>query len=437
MEAGMVAAGEQVPRCSTPSKKCITVEQFSKTPGQPRRIWLKVRQQLINGGIPDPTKAQVDYEITMQLLRPIDRYSDGQIIDRGPGRYGTGIKSVFLNMLNESVTVIGHSDPITTIHSDIARTITYVGKPDSVLPDSSADNKLVQLIHDRFFGPAQPSDRISLWSPAFQKAWRCTNAFFYQGWYENDSLEASICRLAGGLLFPKETFAMNISRDIYDIATGDSEGVSNLVQRLAWRYGPGILIGGARSLNNSIRGDQGPMLQSGSRVDFTVNQMRSANGGRVGQVARRVEPSDIQDLGGNLGGGGTPPVGPGSGRPMSGPVIFNAPPNATQAQIDQTRAYVEGSNEALRAGALSPTGRVSTLGQLRTAATLAANQERARALAAGTPYQGVVGHVPDTTWTGTPHPHSWLDLDRRVNSSLGGQSLRYPIGYRPTEFIFR
>lgn len=46
------------------------------------------------------------------------------------------------------------------------------------------------------------------------------------------------------------------------------------------------------------------------------------------------------------------------------------------------------------------------------------------------------GHVPDTTWTDDPLPHSWLDLDPRVNLSLGGQAGGYPVGFRPTEFIF-
>ena len=116
--------------------------------------------------------------------------------------------------------------------------------------------------------------------------------------------------------------------------------------------------------------------------------------------------------------------------------MFRAPPGATPEEIEQVQAYVNGSNEALKAGALSPTGRVSTAGQLRIDASAAAAEERASALAQGTPYQGHVGHVPDTTWTGNPQPYSWLDLSPRVNSSLGGQATRYPVGYQPTEFIF-
>lgn len=121
---------------------------------------------------------------------------------------------------------------------------------------------------------------------------------------------------------------------------------------------------------------------------------------------------------------------------LSGPVAFRAPPGATAEELAQVRAYVEASNEALKAGQLSPTGRVSTAGDLRTDASLAAAQERARAVAAGQPYEGHAGHVPDTTWTGNPQPYRWLDLAPRVNSSLGGQAAAYPVGYKPTGFIF-
>lgn len=121
----------------------------------------------------------------------------------------------------------------------------------------------------------------------------------------------------------------------------------------------------------------------------------------------------------------------------SGPVVFRAPPGATAEEIAQVRAYVDASNEALQSGRLSPTGRVSTAGDLRTDASLAAAQERARAAAVGQQYQGHAGHVPDTTWTGSPQPYRWLDLSPRVNSSLGGQAAAYPVGYQPTGFIFR
>jgi hypothetical protein len=120
--------------------------------------------------------------------------------------------------------------------------------------------------------------------------------------------------------------------------------------------------------------------------------------------------------------------------PLTGPVVFRAPPGASAEEIAQLQEYVQGSNEALAAGKLSPTGRVSTAGDLRTDASVAASQERTRAAAQGVPYQGHVGHVPDTTWTGNPQPHKWLDLTPRLNSSLGGQAAHYPLGYKPTGF---
>jgi hypothetical protein len=117
-------------------------------------------------------------------------------------------------------------------------------------------------------------------------------------------------------------------------------------------------------------------------------------------------------------------------------VGFRAPPGATAEEIAQVRAYVDGCNRALCNGQLSSTGRVSTQGALRADASSAAAAERARAAAAGTPYSGHAGHVPDTTWTGRAVPPEWMDLAPRVNQSLGGQARRYPVGYRPTVFRF-
>lgn len=122
---------------------------------------------------------------------------------------------------------------------------------------------------------------------------------------------------------------------------------------------------------------------------------------------------------------------------LGGVVEITPPLNASPEQIAQTKAYIDGSNQALRAGRLSPTGRVSTAGSLRISANSSAAKERARAAVAGTPYKGQVGHVPDTTWTGTADPFIWLDLDPSVNMSIGGQANRYPIGYKPTEFRYR
>jgi len=130
----------------------------------------------------------------------------------------------------------------------------------------------------------------------------------------------------------------------------------------------------------------------------------------------------------------SPPPERGSSIPGNmGFVVVNPPPNATPQQLLQVQQYVDGANQALQTGLLD-NGRVSTAGSLRDAASAAAATERARAAAASTPYQGQAGHVPDTTWMGVPEPFMWLDLDPRVNLSLGGQVKRYPIGYTPMGF---
>ena len=118
------------------------------------------------------------------------------------------------------------------------------------------------------------------------------------------------------------------------------------------------------------------------------------------------------------------------------PVMYVDPSGYKKCDTQQVKDYVNGCNEALKAEALSSTGRVSTKGDLRRQASAAARNEKIRAQQAGTPYSGHAGHVPDTTWTGRPQPYSWLDLDPIVNTSLGGQSTKYPVGYKPTIFIF-
>jgi RHS repeat-associated protein len=125
------------------------------------------------------------------------------------------------------------------------------------------------------------------------------------------------------------------------------------------------------------------------------------------------------------------------GKKCDRPVIFNPPTtDLSLTAMDQTILYVQVANVELKLGLLSPTGRVPTLGPLRAAASAAARVERARADAAGTPYSGVVGHGIDTTWTGQAVPPVWLDQRPAVNGSLGGQSRRYPIGYKPQCFIY-
>jgi RHS repeat-associated protein len=123
--------------------------------------------------------------------------------------------------------------------------------------------------------------------------------------------------------------------------------------------------------------------------------------------------------------------------PGTGPVTFRPPPNATASEIQQVKDYVDACEYARCTGQLSPTGRVPTAGTtLGRQANRAAAAERARAAAAGTPYSGVVGHAPDSTWNGVPTPPIWLDLSSRVNSSLAGQVNGYPVGYVPTQFLY-
>jgi RHS repeat-associated protein len=122
---------------------------------------------------------------------------------------------------------------------------------------------------------------------------------------------------------------------------------------------------------------------------------------------------------------------------MKGPVVFTPPADATEAEIAEMQAYVQGANYAWRVGALSNTGRVTTVGVLRAASSEAAAAERSAASGLGIPYRGVVGHIPDTTWTGDPEAFSWLDQTARINSSLGGQAPVYPIGFKPTGFTLQ
>nr|WP_227510183.1 RHS repeat-associated core domain-containing protein [Marinobacter excellens] len=182
------------------------------------------------------------------------------------------------------------------------------------------------------------------------------------------------------------------------------------------------------------------LVTSAASAPLILRKLGSKMGGQPSISAESSHASGA-DVGGgrNVGAMQTPPemLARGDNPYGDGPVEFRAPEGASAAQIEQMKAYCDGCNQALEAGALSPTGRVSTAGSLRRQASRAAARERANAESSGQAYQGHAGHVPDTTWTGTPEPYSWLDLDPAVNMSLGGQSTRYPVGYQPTEFIFR
>ncbi len=125
------------------------------------------------------------------------------------------------------------------------------------------------------------------------------------------------------------------------------------------------------------------------------------------------------------------------GNSLRGRVVFNNPLGGTTAEgqnmIREAAAY---GNLAEQNGFLSPTGRVSTVGALRADASAAADVVREAAAEAGTPYRFAVGHGPDTTWTGTPQSPYWQDTMQAINSSIGSQARRYPIGFRPTGFVY-
>lgn len=138
------------------------------------------------------------------------------------------------------------------------------------------------------------------------------------------------------------------------------------------------------------------------------------------------------------GSGGGTPHGPNLPNPNGdGPVEFHVPEGATPDEVAQFHDYVNRSNQYLADGSLSDRGRVSTAGEISREARREARLERLRAEGAGTPYQGVVAHVPDSTWVGQGKPPGWGDYTSRVNSSLAGQVNRYPVGHNPTIFIVR
>src|SRR5699024_3473541 len=172
------------------------------------------------------------------------------------------------------------------------------------------------------------------------------------------------------------------------------------------------------------------------RIKRAFRDRQDAQAQKIRDNNRRITETDT-DLADGVPDGDVPP--PSNGKPhsppdgdTSGPVVFYDPKSgATDAQQQQIRDYVDGCNEALQDGYISPTGRVSTSGSRRRRASAAAAMERN-----GGAYTGHAGHVPDTTWTGVPDPHSWLDLDASINNSLGSQSKRYPLGYKPDRFYY-
>jgi RHS repeat-associated protein len=121
---------------------------------------------------------------------------------------------------------------------------------------------------------------------------------------------------------------------------------------------------------------------------------------------------------------------------LSGPVTFEISRSATPGDKAALKEHCDMCNAALKKGFFSPGGKTPTKGALRQDASREAAAERKSAAAAGTPYVGAVGHVPDTTWTGKAKPFCWQDLSPSLNSSLGGQSNAFPPGFVPTGFDF-
>ncbi|MFT3921020.1 MAG: toxin TcdB middle/C-terminal domain-containing protein [Myxococcales bacterium] len=126
-----------------------------------------------------------------------------------------------------------------------------------------------------------------------------------------------------------------------------------------------------------------------------------------------------------------------SGKPCIYPVVLHPPTTDTSAEaVYETQLYIWFGREEVRLGLLSPTGRVSTKGKLGTEKKNATEREKRRAARAGTPYKGQASHMIDTTWTGSAEPPAWYDMIPAVNLSLGSQSEKYPLKYKPDCFIF-
>ena len=207
---------------------------------------------------------------------------------------------------------------------------------------------------------------------------------------------------------------------------------------------PQYALAGLPGLNMRQAGDMGrakPTVHRPSGGPKPPKTPRpNPNEGRWGQKLDDA-PAKSDPKPTTSGGEGTPPKGGGDGKggdgsdPMSGPVVFYPPKNATAAELKELDDYVAGCNRALEAGALSKTGRVATTkSSLAQEAKAAAAREKK---AHPELYSGgkVAGHVPDTGWGRGPEPHEWQPMSPKVNSSLGGQNNRYPVGYKPTIFL--
>jgi hypothetical protein len=210
-------------------------------------------------------------------------------------------------------------------------------------------------------------------------------------------------------------------------ASGDRSGIGAVISRL---FGRGIQITG-KVFSEGGRVAQG----AGQRLGTSADLFEEADSAGARRLSRLHPDAAAGRLPGGAGGRGRGRGTGGGGGGGSRPVKVKVPKWASPEEVGQFERYVAGSNRAVAANALSKTGRVATTTNgVRRDAEKAAYKERKRAEAAGTPYKGVAGHVPDAAWMGQGQPYEWQDMSKRVNSSLSGQIGNYPVGYKPTHF---
>jgi hypothetical protein len=219
-----------------------------------------------------------------------------------------------------------------------------------------------------------------------------------------------------------------VGQNLVAHASGDRSGIGAVVSRL---FGRGIQVTG------TVFREGGRVAQgAGQRLGTSADLFQEADSAGARSLSRIHSGNQSRRLpGGGAGAGTGRRSGGGGGGGGSRPVKVKVPKWASPEEVGQFERYVQGSNRAAAAGALSKTGRVATTKNgVRKDAEKAAYRERKRAEAAGTPYKGVAGHVPDAAWMGQGQPHEWQDMSKRVNSSLSGQIGNYPVGYQPTHF---
>jgi RHS repeat-associated protein len=119
--------------------------------------------------------------------------------------------------------------------------------------------------------------------------------------------------------------------------------------------------------------------------------------------------------------------------PRSGPVHVGPPfgSPSPDAAAD-SREYVRRVNAARRSLTLVRQTTSGHMERQRQAATRAARRRM------GCSSWQQAGHVPDVLWTGQVNPPAarWFCMSAQANTSVGAQQRQYPIGWRPTGFIF-